>query len=119
MSRNSAMKMSNMFLRQLRPNMFTGISSGRFGMVSSPMAEARCWSTKATDDRKEEIPLQTSAGTATNGSENGATKGIVSYWGVPPSTITKEDGSPWRWNCFRVCIYIYSRIVNFLEKMKF
>lgn len=28
-------------------------------------------------------------------------KGIVSYWGVPPSRITKEDGTEWKWSCFR------------------
>nr|prf alternative oxidase 1 [Solanum tuberosum] len=28
-------------------------------------------------------------------------KAVVSYWGVPPSRVTKEDGSPWRWACFR------------------
>uniref|UniRef100_A0A6N2K9Z9 Ubiquinol oxidase n=1 Tax=Salix viminalis TaxID=40686 RepID=A0A6N2K9Z9_SALVM len=28
-------------------------------------------------------------------------KEIVSYWGVPPSRVTKEDGTEWKWNCFR------------------
>ncbi|MQM05414.1 hypothetical protein Taro_038225 [Colocasia esculenta] len=28
-------------------------------------------------------------------------KEVLSYWGVPPSRVTKEDGSPWRWACFR------------------
>ncbi|XP_027360033.1 ubiquinol oxidase 1, mitochondrial isoform X2 [Abrus precatorius] len=28
-------------------------------------------------------------------------KGIVSYWGVQPSKITKGDGTEWKWNCFR------------------
>lgn len=31
-------------------------------------------------------------------------KGIVSYWGVEPSKITKQDGTEWKWNCFRVSI---------------
>ncbi|KAG6753703.1 hypothetical protein POTOM_041700 [Populus tomentosa] len=26
----------------------------------------------------------------------------VSYWGVPPSRVTKEDGTEWKWNCFRI-----------------
>ncbi|KAK7307375.1 hypothetical protein VNO77_40383 [Canavalia gladiata] len=26
---------------------------------------------------------------------------IVSYWGVQPSKITKQDGTEWKWNCFR------------------
>lgn len=29
-------------------------------------------------------------------------KALASYWGVPPSKFTKEDGSTWRWACFRV-----------------
>ncbi|KAL9372184.1 hypothetical protein Peur_034428 [Populus x canadensis] len=28
-------------------------------------------------------------------------KETVSYWGVPPSRVTKEDGTEWKWNCFR------------------
>ncbi|XP_011005528.1 PREDICTED: ubiquinol oxidase 2, mitochondrial-like [Populus euphratica] len=28
-------------------------------------------------------------------------KEIASYWGVPPSRVTKEDGAEWKWNCFR------------------
>ncbi|KAG7563797.1 Alternative oxidase [Arabidopsis suecica] len=26
---------------------------------------------------------------------------IVSYWGVKPMKITKEDGTEWKWTCFR------------------
>nr|BAD83866.1 skunk cabbage alternative oxidase [Symplocarpus renifolius] len=28
-------------------------------------------------------------------------KAVVSHWGIPPSKATKEDGSEWRWSCFR------------------
>ncbi|XP_047324841.1 ubiquinol oxidase 3, mitochondrial-like [Impatiens glandulifera] len=28
-------------------------------------------------------------------------KVISSYWGIAPPKMTKEDGSPWKWNCFR------------------
>lgn len=38
------------------------------------------------------------------GGESGGGKGIVSYWGVSPGQITKEDGTEWKWNCFRVII---------------
>ncbi|KAJ1398810.1 ubiquinol oxidase 1, mitochondrial [Sesbania bispinosa] len=27
--------------------------------------------------------------------------GIVSYWVIQPSRITKQDGTEWKWNCFR------------------
>lgn len=29
-------------------------------------------------------------------------KQIVSYWDVPMQKLTKEDGSEWKWSCFRV-----------------
>lgn len=29
-------------------------------------------------------------------------KDIVSYWGIQPPKVTKEDGTLWRWNCFMV-----------------
>uniref|UniRef100_A0A7N0V909 Ubiquinol oxidase n=1 Tax=Kalanchoe fedtschenkoi TaxID=63787 RepID=A0A7N0V909_KALFE len=29
-----------------------------------------------------------------------AVKRITSYWGVPTSTVMKEDGTEWRWRCF-------------------
>jgi len=34
-------------------------------------------------------------------------KGIVSYWGVEPSKITKLDGTEWKWNCFRVYFFLH------------
>ncbi|CAG7882959.1 hypothetical protein IGI04_012184 [Brassica rapa subsp. trilocularis] len=34
-------------------------------------------------------------------SSTGGNKGIASYWGVEPNKITKEDGTEWKWNCFR------------------
>ncbi|CAL9083611.1 unnamed protein product [Musa acuminata var. zebrina] len=27
-------------------------------------------------------------------------KAVASYWGIQPSKIIKEDGTPWRWSCF-------------------
>lgn len=34
-------------------------------------------------------------------------KGVMSYWGIERSKITKPDGTEWRWNCFRVCMPLY------------
>lgn len=31
---------------------------------------------------------------------------IASYWGVAPANLTKEDGSAWKWNCFRVSVFV-------------
>ncbi|MED6147286.1 hypothetical protein PIB30_042811 [Stylosanthes scabra] len=33
--------------------------------------------------------------------EENNTKGIVSYWGIQPSKVTKDDGSQWNWTFFR------------------
>ena len=44
-------------------------------------------------------------------SSTGGNKGIASYWGVEPNKITKEDGTEWKWNCFRVRFYIYNRYI--------
>jgi ubiquinol oxidase len=26
----------------------------------------------------------------------------ASYWGVAPTRLVKEDGTEWKWSCFRV-----------------
>ncbi|KAK4802735.1 hypothetical protein SAY86_000938 [Trapa natans] len=31
----------------------------------------------------------------------GEEEGIVSYWGISPSKVTKEDGTEWKWKSFR------------------
>nr|AFR53081.1 AOX [Anthurium andraeanum] len=42
------------------------------------------------------------AGAAAKTAEGAAEqKAVVSYWGVPPSKVTKDDGSAWRWASFR------------------
>nr|TKR79145.1 hypothetical protein D5086_0000274840 [Populus alba] len=54
---------------------------------------------------------------------------IVSYWGVPPSRVTKEDGTEWKWNCFRpwetysadlsINLTKHHAPVTFLDKMAY
>ncbi|KAF9625152.1 hypothetical protein IFM89_019858 [Coptis chinensis] len=57
---------------------------------------ARNGSTMALD--KEEDKKQTTAsGTAPTVDE----KRIASYWGVGPPKVTKDDGTDWKWKCFR------------------
>ncbi|CAM8880728.1 unnamed protein product [Rhodiola kirilowii] len=48
--------------------------------------------------REEEKPKEEVVEAA---SGEGGEKRIASYWGVPPSRVTKEDGTEWRWSCFR------------------
>ncbi|KAI3703620.1 hypothetical protein L1987_73812 [Smallanthus sonchifolius] len=50
-------------------------------------------------DQKEEVVGGGGATAATSGGQKG--KEVASYWGVPPSRLTKEDGSEWKWHCFR------------------
>lgn len=39
---------------------------------------------------------------------------VVSYWGVSPAKVSKEDGTDWKWNCFRVHTYIIYIYLIFL-----
>ena len=32
-------------------------------------------------------------------------KAVVSYWGIQPRKLVKEDGTEWRWFCFRVSTF--------------
>jgi hypothetical protein len=41
-------------------------------------------------------------------------KETVSYWGVPPSRVTKEDGTEWKWNSFRVRLLLSLKLSTFL-----
>ncbi|XP_052210143.1 ubiquinol oxidase 2, mitochondrial-like [Diospyros lotus] len=72
--------------------------------VRFPVIGARhCSTTVALDhgkDRKEEKQAAEApaGGAAAGGSGE---KGVVSYWGISPEKVTREDGSEWRWNCFR------------------
>lgn len=43
-----------------------------------------------------------SVGQKGSAGSGGEEEGIVSYWGVPPSKVTKEDGTEWKWKSFRV-----------------
>ncbi|KAJ7943954.1 Ubiquinol oxidase [Quillaja saponaria] len=52
-------------------------------------------------DEEQGKPVKSASATDSAVVSNKNEKGIVSYWGVPPSRITKEDGTEWKWNCFR------------------
>lgn len=34
-------------------------------------------------------------------------KEIVSYWGIEPNKIAKEDGTEWKWTSFRVISFFH------------
>ncbi|KAJ8754422.1 hypothetical protein K2173_002873 [Erythroxylum novogranatense] len=51
-----------------------------------------------TEKEQEEEKKATSLN---GGGKKEEEKGIVSYWGVKTNKITKEDGTDWKWSCFR------------------
>jgi hypothetical protein len=50
--------------------------------------------------------------TAADGQEK---TGIVSYWGIQPPKLVKEDGTEWRWFCFRVSRALTNTIFLFFS----
>lgn len=77
--------------------------SGNFvGSISiirgSTIGAVRNRSTLAIGEKKEETqkpPVTAAAGDLKK------EKRMVSYWGVEPNKVTKEDGTEWKWSCFR------------------
>ncbi|KAI5656518.1 hypothetical protein M9H77_25311 [Catharanthus roseus] len=67
--------------------------------IKLPMMRARSASTVATVDQKDKDEKREDKNGVADG-ENG-NKAVVSYWGVEAPKLTKEDGTVWRWTCFR------------------
>lgn len=76
----------------------------------------RSWSSMAPKtDKQEEVSMQAQPfGLATDKDDEKAI--VSSYWGIAPPKLSKDDGSPWRWNCFRVCMHsiIYTHNLSHL-----
>ncbi|BFG30743.1 hypothetical protein CerSpe_170170 [Prunus speciosa] len=53
------------------------------------------------EEKKQHAADHGSKPSVDNGSRNKDEKGIASYWGVGPTKLTKEDGTEWKWTCFR------------------
>ncbi|KAL4324921.1 hypothetical protein GQ457_17G027100 [Hibiscus cannabinus] len=61
--------------------------------IKAPAAGVRCKSTVALGgDKQQEEKQAVGAKDA---------KGIISYWGLEPTRVSKEDFAPWKWTCFR------------------
>ncbi|KAM7510672.1 hypothetical protein LguiB_009547 [Lonicera macranthoides] len=127
-------KLTGLLLSQLGPRVVYTSRIGSFvDGVSNPGPTAlglvRNWSTLASGVAKEEKPVEHPPGPAAAEDENNKGLGIVSYWGVAPPKVTKEDGSAWRWNCFRpwdtykadtsIDIKKHHEPVNFMDKFAF
>ncbi|KAH1075528.1 hypothetical protein J1N35_027856 [Gossypium stocksii] len=98
---------------RLASSMFTMVSPRFFstavtrGVLSNDMVKApavglgvRCRSSMAAigGGDKEQEKKQAVGGGGCSVKDD---KGIVSYWGLDPTKVCKEDGSPWKWTCFR------------------
>ncbi|MBA0719080.1 hypothetical protein Golax_006787 [Gossypium laxum] len=106
------MMMSRGYTR-LASSMFTMVSPRFFstaatrGVLSNDMVKApavglgvRCRSSMAAigvGDKEQEEKQAVGGG----GGSAKDDKEIVSYWGLDPTKVSKEDGSPWKWTCFR------------------
>ncbi|XWS75293.1 hypothetical protein CRYUN_Cryun01aG0073900 [Craigia yunnanensis] len=63
--------------------------------MRAPAVGVRCRSTLALDDKEQEEKQAVGGGPAKD------EKGIVSYWGLEPTKVTKDDGTEWKWICFK------------------
>nr|ALI57379.1 mitochondrial alternative oxidase 1 [Daucus carota] len=62
------------------------------------------WRSSLTLGEKEQVngSSAAAAGGGDNKREDGGNKEVVaSYWGIKGEEVKKEDGTPWKWNCFR------------------
>ncbi|OWM65019.1 hypothetical protein CDL15_Pgr028737 [Punica granatum] len=90
---------------QLNSQLLAGLvrSTMTVSWARAPANRLRNESTLALVDRanhphRPDEKVAEEAGLAGAGGEE---KGIVSYWGISPVKVTKEDGTEWKWNSFR------------------
>lgn len=76
------------------------------GVRESLTASGVRWSSTMT--QKEHVVTGSAGKNDDGGSGN---KDVTSYWGIKPEQVKKDDGTPWKWNCFRVCMYIIIIII--------
>lgn len=92
-------------------------SVSRFGGSDrvAAMMGVRNGSTLTLDEKEqheENIPGTAGSAGGTSGGD-GKGKDVVSYWGVEPAKVIKEDGTQWKWNSFRVRSKFLGNDVNF------
>lgn len=89
-------------------------------LVRAPILGSRNRSTLALGGEKEqqrEENVQTTGAAAAGGSGNKDEKRIVSYWGVEAPKVNKDDGSEWKWSCFRVYAHELLLLISFLGSL--
>lgn len=67
-----------------------------------------------SDQKENNNHLEKTKSSSQGSGGNKDEKGIMSYWGIQPSKITKQDGTEWKWNCFRVCIIVFNVLYMYI-----
>lgn len=66
------------------------------------MGGVRWRSTLTLGDEKEHKEHVVTGSAGNNNDDGGSgNKDVASYWGIKPEQVKKDDGTPWKWNCFR------------------
>ncbi|GJN41333.1 hypothetical protein PR202_gn00693 [Eleusine coracana subsp. coracana] len=92
-------------LRHLGPRLFavepavSGLAARGVVPAAARILPARMFSTAAKDGAGAEEHGSTDQKKKPEGGQS--KKAIVSYWGIQPPKLVKEDGTEWRWACFK------------------
>lgn len=79
-------------------------------LLSSESAGGVRWRSTLTLGEEKEQKEQVVVVGNNNGDGGSGNKDVSSYWGIKPEQVKKDDGTPWKWNCFRVCISMHINI---------
>ncbi|GLT57783.1 hypothetical protein SLA2020_307320 [Shorea laevis] len=69
--------------------------------IRAPVVGLPNKSTLAVDDKEQQEEKPAVKGLASGGNGGKDEKSIVSYWGIESGKVKKDDGTEWRWSCFR------------------
>ena len=108
-------------LRHLGPRLFaakpvSGLAGRGLVPAAARILPARMSSTAAKEAAAPEQEQQHGGSAEKPTEADGQEKtGIVSYWGIQPPKLVKEDGTEWRWFCFRVSRALTNTIFLFFS----
>ncbi|XP_072963898.1 ubiquinol oxidase 2, mitochondrial-like [Typha angustifolia] len=110
----SSSRIAGSVLKQLGPRLFSTAAAGPIGKIlvgpggagaarapsvwlGLPIGSFRCIGTVPVESIGREESR--AAGDAAGGKKD--EKAVVSYWGVEPPKLVREDGTEWKWSCFK------------------
>ncbi|KAL8131680.1 ubiquinol oxidase 2, mitochondrial-like [Apium graveolens] len=59
------------------------------------------WRSTLTLGEEKEQKEHVFSGSSKNNDDGSGDKDVASYWGIKPEQVKKDDGTTWKWNCFR------------------